>query len=564
MNDPHSPQRSLAMMFRPPLNDHVRARRAGALLLVLTREALNAMATNRDVAIRAYMAARLVSATRAVLTRLRSLDIGRDQGFELIVARVRERFAHVRSLIAVMHDVSAELRLMEAELATLAGDLAAAHDGFEWLMRSIRSIQQRDVRDEVAIRYLDLCMVRMESSGGFLTFLAYLASRLPHGQISVRFGRQRELMAAHAAILRDAGLWRSALVIRLWNRLARTSPRRIAAPAADVAMQRIGLAIVRRELGSRVRLGRSARVIRAMGGLGDLLMMTPGLRALSIRVDRRIEFAIPRRYLELFEANPFVTALGLEDLPDDWYREGPIIDLTDCPASVVESRSAPKVTVNRIEIFAHALGVSMRELRRHGVRPLFEPSPAGQQRAETWLEAQQIKSGAFLAVQASAAESYRSWSGMAEAARSLADLMPVVVFDDKPQKEFDQLALAHGNVRLAVGLDLATSLALACRAKLILAPDSAFVHLAGARGLPCVGVFGPTDGALRMGAYPRTVAVSRRAELPCMPCWRNQATPCTLISAMSSQCMDSLAAGTVVQAVIRLLHAADQDGASQR
>ena len=106
-----------------------------------------------------------------------------------------------------------------------------------------------------------------------------------------------------------------------------------------------------------------------MGGLGDLLMMTPGLRALSRRMDREIEFAIPRRYLELFETNPFVTALGLEDLPTDWYREGPIIDLTDCPASVVESRSAPKVTVNRIEIFARALGIGMRELRRHGVKP---------------------------------------------------------------------------------------------------------------------------------------------------------------------------------------------------
>jgi ADP-heptose:LPS heptosyltransferase len=231
---------------------------------------------------------------------------------------------------------------------------------------------------------------------------------------------------------------------------------------------------------------------------------------------------------------------------------------------VVESRSAPKVTVNRIEIFARALGIGMRELNRHGARPLFEPSPAGQQRAETWLEARHIRSGMFLAVQASAAESYRTWSGMTEAARSLADRMPVVVFDDKPLKQFDQQSLAHENITLAIGLDLATSLALACKARLILAPDSAFVHLAGARGLSCVGVFGPTDGALRMRSYANTVAVSRRAELPCMPCWRNQATPCMLSGATSSVCMESLAAETVVQAVIRLLRVADQDGVSKR
>jgi hypothetical protein len=87
-----------------------------------------------------------------------------------------------------------------------------------------------------------------------------------------------------------------------------------------------------------------------MGGLGDLLTMTRGLRALSIRMDRRIEFAIPRRYFEVFEANPFVTVLGLEDLPIEWCREGPIIDVTDSPAAVIDSCSAPKVTVNRMEI----------------------------------------------------------------------------------------------------------------------------------------------------------------------------------------------------------------------
>ena len=110
--------------------------------------------------------------------------------------------------------------------------------------------------------------------------------------------------------------------------------------------------------------------------------------------------------------------------------------------------------------------------------------------------------------------------------------------------------------RLGLSLDspdLATGLALACQARLILAPDSAFVHLAGARGLPCVGVFGPTDGDLRTRAYPRSVAVSRRAELPCMPCWRNQATPCMLTGAVSSLCIELLAAEPVVQAVIRLL-----------
>jgi ADP-heptose:LPS heptosyltransferase len=290
--------------------------------------------------------------------------------------------------------------------------------------------------------------------------------------------------------------------------------------------------------------------------------MTPGLRALARRTGTPVPYAIPRHFLPLFEANPFVSALALEDLSGAWYREGPLIDLTDCPASVVESRTAPRVTINRIEIFARALGIGRGELRREGMRPHFEPDPAGRQRAEKWLAARSLQPGRFLAIQASAAESYRTWGGMAETSRRLADKHPVVVFDDKPLPDLDHRVFDHPNISLAIGLDLATGLALACSARLIVAPDSAFVHLAGARDLPCVGVFGPTDGDLRTRSYSRSAAVSRRADMPCMPCWRNQRTPCMLNGGVKSQCMDLLAVDTVMQEIQRLLEATDPHAAS--
>jgi len=293
-----------------------------------------------------------------------------------------------------------------------------------------------------------------------------------------------------------------------------------------------------------------------MGGIGDLLMMTPGLRALAKRIGGPVEFAVPRRYLALFESNPFVAALGIEDLPAAWYSRGPVIDLTDCPASVVESRSAPRVKVNRIEIFARALGIRAQELRRYGLQPVFEPSAAARQQAETWLGSRRLRKGAFIAIQAAAAEGYRTWSGMPEAARAFATVMPVVVFDDKPVKQNDR-ARWPDSVEFAIGLDLSAGLALACEARLIVAPDSALLHLAGARRIPCVGIFGPTDGALRTSAYPRTTSVSRTADLPCMPCWRNQGTPCMLSGGMSSQCLESLPSDTVIDAVMRLLRAAE-------
>ena len=526
------------------------------MLLVLTRKALNALDIATSVLLRTRIAATFVREARSTLNRLRALDINHDPGFGLVSTRVRERLAQIRARIPVMDDALADLHLIDAELLVLSGNFAAAYAGLEALMLSIRAIQGRDLRDEIAARYLDLCISCTKSEAGFPVFLEYLARRLPHGRISARFGREMQAMAIRADILRDNGLRRSALVIRAWSKLSRAAPRRITAPVADAALQRAGLVVVRRELRVSAQLAGSPRVVRAMGGIGDLLMMTPGLRALAKRIGLPVEFAVPRRYLALFESNPFVTALGIEDLPAAWYRRGPVIDLTDCPASVAESRSAPMVTVNRIEIFARALGVKMEELRQHGLQPVFEPSPAGRQGAETWLGSRRLQKGTFIAMQASAAEGYRTWNGMSEAARSLAGKMPVVVFDDKPLRQNDPATLP-GNIELAIGLDLSTGLALACEARLIVAPDSALLHLAGARRIPCVGIFGPTDGAVRMSAYPHTIGVSRMAELPCMPCWRNQATPCMLSGGMSSQCLELLPPGAVIEAVMRLLRAAE-------
>jgi hypothetical protein len=157
VNDPDRMQQTSAAMFRPPLNDEVRARKTGGLLLVLTRKALDAMELNVATAIRTRIATRFVHEARDLLNRLRALDISRDRGFDKITARVRERLAQIRALIPVMHDSLAGLQLIEVELLVLSGDLTSAHARLEALMLSIRTIQGRDLRDEVAVRYLDLC-----------------------------------------------------------------------------------------------------------------------------------------------------------------------------------------------------------------------------------------------------------------------------------------------------------------------------------------------------------------------------------------------------------------------
>ena len=89
-----------------------------------------------------------------------------------------------------------------------------------------------------------------------------------------------------------------------------------------------------------------------MGGIGDFLMMTPGLRALKAhaRPSGR-SLAIPRRFFPLFEGNDDVELMDIDgDFDPAAYEEW--FNLTDCPAARVESRTAPAVRDNRIKLFA--------------------------------------------------------------------------------------------------------------------------------------------------------------------------------------------------------------------
>ena len=286
-------------------------------------------------------------------------------------------------------------------------------------------------------------------------------------------------------------------------------------------------------------------MIRAMGGVGDLVTMTPGLRGLAQARGRKVHFAAPARFAALFAGNPDVHFTALETLGPGWAHDPSVIDLTDCPAARTESATVPEVRIGRIEIFASAMGVGHRRLAKSGSRPVFEPSPEDAAAARAWLDRHGLAAGRFIAVQAAPAEVYKTYREMAEVARRLAEEYPVVVLHDRSIVGFD-----HPNLFCAFDLPLGPSCALACAAAVVVGADSSFPHLAGARDLPCVAVFGPTDGDLATKFYPRTQVVDQRAGFACAPCWRNEQIPCQVTRGVRSACLDSLQVDQIAQAAL--------------
>jgi ADP-heptose:LPS heptosyltransferase len=293
---------------------------------------------------------------------------------------------------------------------------------------------------------------------------------------------------------------------------------------------------------ARARRTSPPRAVRAMGGIGDLLTMTPGLRALSQTSGQRVQFAVPARFAALFAQNDQVEIHSLEELGAEWLLDGTIVDLTDCPAAKGESAVVPDVRKNRIELFASGMGINRRYLERFGTQPFYEPSPDEWLAAENWLRERGLCQREFVAVQAEPAEAYKRYDRMPEVARALATKHPLVAIHDR-----DVIGYDAPNVYCAFDVPLGVGLAIACQAKLIISADSAFVHFAGARDIPCIAIYGPTDGRLATKFYPRAIVVDQRSDFACMPCWRNENIPCVATGGMRSACLDTLSVESILK-----------------
>jgi len=146
-------------------------------------------------------------------------------------------------------------------------------------------------------------------------------------------------------------------------------------------------------------------------------------------------------------------------------------------------------------------------------------------------------------VQIRSDETYRDYPHMAALVQALARSHVVLLFDSRPIVGYD---FANTLKVDGHGLRQAAALASGCRA--LVGPDSSFVHLAAALGLPAVGLFGPTDGAVRTSDYPHVRFVDVRRDLRCVPCWRNEEIPCALTGMRQSVCMGEIGPLTVAAA----------------
>ncbi len=279
-------------------------------------------------------------------------------------------------------------------------------------------------------------------------------------------------------------------------------------------------------------------ITRAMGGAGDILMMTPGLMALRKKHQlAQIDFAIPKSFHSITDGLPGVNVIDINDTTIGVHEYNKWINLTSCPAGKVESKQYPNVRSNRIEIFGRAMGV--RRLANY--RPFYTSHEDEKIWSDTYIDSINPKKLPVVGLQPVSADTYKNWPFSPDFANQLAKENLVLIFHHENLPGFD------GENIVKILQPFRRSAALLRHCKALVAVDSAFVHLAAALEIPTVAVFGPTSGEVFCRHYPSVKYISPpRSVFPCSPCWRNEHMPCHLTGGRESICLKSISIKTVV------------------
>lgn len=258
-------------------------------------------------------------------------------------------------------------------------------------------------------------------------------------------------------------------------------------------------------------------VKRRLGGIGDVLMTTPLLRALKELIPNcELTYATDLKYAQealadIIKHNPYVDHLIANDEINE-YQYDYSVDITSTGLSKERSGSIPP---NRIDLFAEEVGISIDS----NPVPIYELTTSEKNWGRDYIKKLKL-SKTIIAIQTRSNDARRTWPSkhIKDLCKLLdkRDNVSVLLFDwGKTTKEWSNLGLE--NIHLIANETLNHTASIIHHCDLVVCPDSSMLHLAGALNKKIVTVFGPIPPESRINHYTNATAVVKR--LTCHPCW---------------------------------------------
>lgn len=282
------------------------------------------------------------------------------------------------------------------------------------------------------------------------------------------------------------------------------------------------------------------------GGFGDLILLTPVIRALKYWInDVKISVACFPQYKAVFDG------LGLCDwvpYPIPAMALAPFTQVIFMENSI--ERGEDGKTLHMTEAFAkRAWTINVVEKQAEYAVSEEEKTWAEAYCAKKWPVPGSVKR---IAIQCEASTHCRSYPQLGEVIAQLYSRGWHCFLLGSPFSIPIQNRLRVTNCTLD-NLTFRQSAAVLNACDIVLGPDSALIHVAGAIGKPAVGLYGPFPWQLRTAYAPNTIALQGHG--PCAPCFyhgRNgehfpRNGPCHKVG--KCVVLDSISPSSVVQKV---------------
>jgi len=307
----------------------------------------------------------------------------------------------------------------------------------------------------------------------------------------------------------------------------------------------------------KIRLDRLLRspnpkilVKRRLGGIGDVIMTTPMLKAIKNLLPHcELTYATDCEYSngalkDAIEHCPFVDQV----VPNGSVQDNHFDYSVDVTTTGLRKEKSGSYPPNRIDMFAEEAGIDITR----------DPIPVYELTADEIAQSKEdikklLKTDVknIIAIQARSNDARRTWP--AEHVSGLVDLLSenkdnhILLFDwgnsvDKWEKK-------ARNVSFVFDKTLNETAMLLHQSDVVVCPDSAILHLAAALNKKTVTVFGPIPPESRINHYPNTVAVTKH--LLCHPCWYSPT--CRKNNGMTLECLTGVSPQQVEQAVYKKL-----------
>ncbi len=299
-----------------------------------------------------------------------------------------------------------------------------------------------------------------------------------------------------------------------------------------------------------LRRGDTPRICvqRKQGGVGDVLMTLPTVKAIAHKYNVRITYATDLEYLDgalhkVLLHNPYIEkVINWRNLLPEEYDA--VVELT-CPCIAHEKPGAPPV--NRIDLFARHASLPL---------PLADPSidyfvtEEEKSWAKDYLIQNNLDRYKLVLLQPYSSAVRRDppvdkvkagMAGIVSARRDVRVLITTHYTDnyrtDWRYAEFHELS----------DFDVRKIAALMPLCSLIICPDSAILHLASALHLKTLTLFGPSDPRARVNYHPEAVAIWPAKQFKWSPTWYESNADPTLM------CWKVLDEGLISRAALSML-----------